>query len=145
MDPGLVYDLNITDYLNYLCGRGYNSSQLKIFNHKPYTCPESFSLADFNYPTITIPEFGPGHSVNVSRIVTNVGPKARINCASKGHHKLKFRLSLGNWGSRKRVKKRSSEWHWPWRRKLKAPLISYSDGWRGLIRSTMLGVPLQLT
>ncbi|KOM32690.1 hypothetical protein LR48_Vigan01g224600, partial [Vigna angularis] len=73
VDPGLVYDLNITDFLNYLCGRGYNSSQLKMFNHKPYTCPESFSLADFNYPAITISEFGPGNSVNVSRTVTNVG------------------------------------------------------------------------
>jgi len=76
VDPGLVYDLNITDYFNYLCGRGYNSSQLKIFNHTPYTCPESFNLADFNYPTITIPELGPGHSVNVSRTVTNVGSES---------------------------------------------------------------------
>ncbi|WVZ12344.1 hypothetical protein V8G54_016874 [Vigna mungo] len=66
VDPGLVYDLNITDFLNYF-------SQLKMFDHKPYTCPESFSLADFNYPTITISEFGPGNSVNVSRTVTNIG------------------------------------------------------------------------
>ncbi|ESW27541.1 hypothetical protein PHAVU_003G210900 [Phaseolus vulgaris] len=72
-DPGLVYDLNTTDYLNYLCGRGYNSSQLKLFYSRPYTCPKSFSLADFNYPTITIPRIKYGHSVNVSRTVTNVG------------------------------------------------------------------------
>ncbi|CAJ1943618.1 unnamed protein product [Sphenostylis stenocarpa] len=75
-DPGLVYDLNITDYLNYLCGHGYTSSQLKLFTDKPYTCPKSFSLADFNYPTITIPQLGPGHSVNVSRTVTNVGSQS---------------------------------------------------------------------
>ncbi|KAK7389202.1 hypothetical protein VNO78_24037 [Psophocarpus tetragonolobus] len=73
MDPGLVYDLNTNDYLNFLCGRGYNSSQLKLFYGKPYTCPKSFNLADFNYPTITITKFGPGYSINVSRIVTNVG------------------------------------------------------------------------
>ncbi|CAJ1943622.1 unnamed protein product [Sphenostylis stenocarpa] len=71
--PGLVYDLNTTDYLNYLCGRGYDSSQLQLFYNKPYTCPKPFSLADFNYPTITIPRIEPGKSVNVSRTVTNVG------------------------------------------------------------------------
>ncbi|KAG5039669.1 hypothetical protein JHK85_012145 [Glycine max] len=60
-NPELVYDLNITGYLNFLCGRGYNSSQL------------SFSLADFNYPAITIPQLDPGHSLNVTRTVTNVG------------------------------------------------------------------------
>nr|KYP55618.1 Subtilisin-like protease [Cajanus cajan] len=73
MNPGLVYDLNITDYLNFLCGRGYNSSQLKMFYGKPYTCPKSFNIADFNYPAITIPKFGPGHSMNITRTVTNVG------------------------------------------------------------------------
>ncbi|RZB56671.1 Subtilisin-like protease SBT5.4 [Glycine soja] len=73
VDPGLVYDLNTADYLNFLCSRGYNSSQLKLFYGKPYTCPKSFSLADFNYPTITVPRIHPGHSVNVTRTVTNVG------------------------------------------------------------------------
>ncbi|TKY55328.1 Subtilisin protease SBT5.4 [Spatholobus suberectus] len=72
-DPGLVYDLNIIDYLNFLCGRGYSSSQLKLFYGKPYTCPKSFNLADFNYPAITIPRFDPTHSLNVTRTVTNVG------------------------------------------------------------------------
>jgi len=71
--PGLVYDLNTTDYLNYLCSHGYNTSQLKLFYSKPYTCPKSFSLADFNYPTITVPRINYGQSVNVSRTVTNVG------------------------------------------------------------------------
>lgn len=71
--PGLIYDLNTTDYLNYLCGRGYDSSRLMLFYGKPFTCPKSFSLADFNYPTITIPRIEYGQSVTVSRTVTNVG------------------------------------------------------------------------
>ncbi|XP_017430955.1 subtilisin-like protease SBT5.4 [Vigna angularis] len=71
--PGLIYDLNTTDYLNYLCGRGYDSSQIMLFYGKPFTCPKSFSLADFNYPTITIPRIEYGQSVKVSRTVTNVG------------------------------------------------------------------------
>ncbi|XP_050871297.1 subtilisin-like protease SBT5.4 isoform X7 [Lathyrus oleraceus] len=74
VDPGLVYDLNVTDYLNYLCGREYTSDQLKVFYGKPYTCPKSFSLADFNYPSISIYELDVWKSLNVTRTVTNVGP-----------------------------------------------------------------------
>ncbi|XP_058733827.1 subtilisin-like protease SBT5.3 [Vicia villosa] len=70
VDPGLVYDLNVTDYLNYLCGRGYTSDKLKVFYDKPYTCPKSFSLGDFNYPSITIKS---GQSLSVTRTLTNVG------------------------------------------------------------------------
>ena len=74
VDPGLVYDLNITDYLNFLCGRGYNDSMIKLFYGKHYTCPESFSIADFNYPSIVVPRLDIGHAVNVTRTLTNVGP-----------------------------------------------------------------------
>ncbi|KAJ1398073.1 Peptidase S8/S53 domain [Sesbania bispinosa] len=74
VDPGLVYDLNTIDYLNFLCGRGYSITQLSVFYGKPYICPESFSLVDFNYPAITIPNFDNGHSINVTRTLTNVGP-----------------------------------------------------------------------
>ncbi|RHN63361.1 putative tripeptidyl-peptidase II [Medicago truncatula] len=72
-DPGLVYDLNVIDYLNFLCARGYNNKQLKLFYGRPYTCPKSFNIIDFNYPAITIPDFKIGHSLNVTRTVTNVG------------------------------------------------------------------------
>ncbi|XP_045792075.1 subtilisin-like protease SBT5.3 [Trifolium pratense] len=72
-NPGLVYDLNITDHLNFLCGHGYNSAQLKPFYGKPYTCPKSFNLLDFNYPTITIPDIKIGQSLTATRTVTNVG------------------------------------------------------------------------
>ena len=35
MDPGLVYDLTTTDYLNVLCSIGYNATQLSRFVDKP--------------------------------------------------------------------------------------------------------------
>ncbi|XP_061342306.1 subtilisin-like protease SBT5.4 isoform X2 [Gastrolobium bilobum] len=73
VDPGLVYDLKTTDYLNLLCGRGYNSSVILLFNERPYHCPNSFNIADFNYPSITTPRIDFGHSLNVTRTLTNVG------------------------------------------------------------------------
>jgi hypothetical protein len=77
VDPGLVYDLNVTDYMNFLCARGYNSSMLKLFYGKPYTCPKSFNLKDFNYPAITILDFKVGQSINVTRTLTNVGSPSK--------------------------------------------------------------------
>jgi hypothetical protein len=74
VDPGLVYDLNVTDYMNYLCNRGYKGSHLSVFYRKQYTCPKSFNILDFNYPTISISNFKIGHSINVTRTLTNVGP-----------------------------------------------------------------------
>ncbi|GMI74108.1 hypothetical protein like AT5G59810 [Hibiscus trionum] len=81
MDPGLVYDLAIEDYLNFLCARGYNQTSLRLFSDKPFVCPKSFNLMDFNYPSIAVPELN--GTVTVSRTVKNVGPprstyKARV-------------------------------------------------------------------
>ncbi|XP_019431929.1 PREDICTED: subtilisin-like protease SBT5.4 [Lupinus angustifolius] len=77
VDPGLVYDLDVTDYLDFLCGRGYNGSIIKLFYGKPYTCPESFNIADFNYPSISIPNLEHGHSQSVTRTLTNVGSPSK--------------------------------------------------------------------
>ncbi|KAK7363882.1 hypothetical protein VNO77_06042 [Canavalia gladiata] len=72
MDPGLVYDLTINDYLNFLCVLGYNQTQIKLFSGTTtYRCPDIINILDFNYPTITIPElYG---SVSLTRRLKNVG------------------------------------------------------------------------
>lgn len=72
MDPGLVYDLTVNDYLNFLCGHGYNETQVQVFSDKPYKCPKSFSLTDFNYPSIVVPNLTE-KPVVVTRTVKNVG------------------------------------------------------------------------
>ncbi|KAE8713736.1 Subtilisin-like protein protease [Hibiscus syriacus] len=71
MDPGLVYDLNVDDYLNYLCARGYNQTMIQLFSDKPFSCPKSNSVTDLNYPSITVPEFK--GSAAIRRKVKNVG------------------------------------------------------------------------
>ncbi|XVF03571.1 hypothetical protein REPUB_Repub05bG0004900 [Reevesia pubescens] len=73
MDPGLVYDLTVDDYMNYLCGLGYNESMIRIFSDKPYACPKSFSVADLNYPSISVPQLSGSSSTSVRRKVKNVG------------------------------------------------------------------------
>nr|CAB3449235.1 unnamed protein product [Digitaria exilis] len=55
MNPGLVYDLGDTDYLDFLCALKYNSTVMAMFNGAPYTCPGEAPrrVADLNYPSIT--------------------------------------------------------------------------------------------
>ncbi|XP_058082488.1 subtilisin-like protease SBT5.3 [Magnolia sinica] len=72
VDPGLVYDLTIKDYLNFLCAIGYNQTQFASFTKQPYSCdPKSLNVLNFNYPSITIPDLS--GLITVSRTVKNVG------------------------------------------------------------------------
>ncbi|XP_076924694.1 subtilisin-like protease SBT5.3 [Bidens hawaiensis] len=72
MDPGLVYDLTTTDYLDFLCALGYTKSQIEKFSETPYACPsKNISLINFNYPSITVDNLN--GSVTVTRTVKNVG------------------------------------------------------------------------
>ncbi|KAF6153867.1 hypothetical protein GIB67_001100, partial [Kingdonia uniflora] len=71
VDPGLVYDLTTTDYLNFLCAIGYTATQMKSFSGGTYTCTNSTSLLDFNYPSITVPNLS--GSATLTRTVKNVG------------------------------------------------------------------------
>ncbi|XP_010542042.1 PREDICTED: subtilisin-like protease SBT5.3 [Tarenaya hassleriana] len=72
MDPGLVYDLTIKDYLNFLCSLGYNSTQMSVFSGKSFACPNPKpSALDLNYPSITVPNLS--SVVTVKRTLKNVG------------------------------------------------------------------------
>lgn len=71
MDPGLVYDLGVKDYLNFLCTLGYNETLIAAFSQEPYTCNKRMSLTDLNYPSITVPKLS--GSITVTRKLKNVG------------------------------------------------------------------------
>ncbi|CAL0306751.1 unnamed protein product [Lupinus luteus] len=88
INPGLVYDLNTSDYLNLLCGRGYDSATIKLFYKEPYTCPGSFSIADFNYPSITILNLDSKHPQSVTRTLTNVGRPGEYKVLINEHPQL---------------------------------------------------------
>ncbi|KAL5997353.1 hypothetical protein ACLOJK_008283 [Asimina triloba] len=72
MAPGLVYDITVDDYLNFMCASGYNSTQLDVL--RKHQCPpKATSPLDLNYPSITVPELA-HDPVTVTRRLKNVGP-----------------------------------------------------------------------
>ncbi|GAB2300280.1 hypothetical protein Dimus_034315 [Dionaea muscipula] len=75
MDPGLVYDLNMHGYFNFMCAIGYNGTDIQGFKQSgaPYKCPESASLFDFNYPSFVAPDLNGTTTVTFTRILRNVG------------------------------------------------------------------------
>ncbi|XP_044488065.1 subtilisin-like protease SBT3.6 isoform X3 [Mangifera indica] len=73
MDPGLIYDMGVSDYINFLCGMGYNNSAISLMTKAHTKCRKSTGLlVNLNLPSITISELK--KSLTVSRTVTNVGP-----------------------------------------------------------------------
>ncbi|GAB4859294.1 Subtilisin-like protease SBT5.3 [Ancistrocladus abbreviatus] len=77
MDPGLVYDLGVNDYLNFLCALGYNQTAIESFVGHSYACPKDFSVMNLNYPSITVPNLN--GSITVTRTVKNVGSPGVYN------------------------------------------------------------------
>ncbi|KAL2926696.1 Subtilisin-like protease SBT5.3, partial [Bienertia sinuspersici] len=72
MNPGLVYDMNVNDYLNFLCSLGYNETFITLlFNKTPFKCSQNTSILDLNYPSITIPNLN--QSIIITRTLKNVG------------------------------------------------------------------------
>ncbi|CAN0855726.1 Subtilisin-like protease SBT5.3 [Linum grandiflorum] len=85
MDPGLVYDSNETDYLNFLCYIGYTADQISPFYGKSYECPSktnnmTTSLLNINQPSITVPELAE-EAVVVSRTLKNVGSPGKYTAS----------------------------------------------------------------
>ncbi|KAM7264287.1 hypothetical protein ACFE04_001970 [Oxalis oulophora] len=75
-DPGLVYDAGIHDYIGFLCGQGYNTTNLRLITGDKNSCSASTngSVWNLNYPSFTLSAKS-GHSITrkFHRTVTNVG------------------------------------------------------------------------
>ncbi|KAL6961394.1 hypothetical protein U1Q18_039162 [Sarracenia purpurea var. burkii] len=88
LDPGLVYDLDVGDYLGFLCALNYTESQINTLTRRNLTCDQTkkYSLADLNYPSFSVtlqsPQISGGGGgggstvVKYSRTLTNVGAPA---------------------------------------------------------------------
>jgi hypothetical protein len=78
LDPGLIYDLGIDDYVNFLCSRNYTEKAIRVITRTNVSCPaQRVQPGNLNYPSFAA-FFNQSRSGNLStsfmRTVTNVGP-----------------------------------------------------------------------
>ncbi|KAI3846266.1 hypothetical protein MKW92_026199 [Papaver armeniacum] len=75
LNPGLVYDIQPSDYEAFLCSIGYNQTQISLFIHDKIVDCRSHTLGpgDLNYPSFSVVFTPPNSVVKHKRVVTNVG------------------------------------------------------------------------
>ncbi|KAK9131427.1 hypothetical protein Sjap_011914 [Stephania japonica] len=77
LDPGLVYDIQASDYVEFLCASGYDSDRISVFTRGflNVDCSSSklASPGDLNYPSFSVVFGSNGEKVSYKRVVTNVG------------------------------------------------------------------------
>ncbi|KAA8544122.1 hypothetical protein F0562_022134 [Nyssa sinensis] len=81
VNPGLIYDANEVDYVNFLCGQGYRGKFLKLVTGDNSICSESTKTTawDLNYPSFAF--YTPplkSFTTIFHRTVTNVGTPVSI-------------------------------------------------------------------
>ncbi|KAK1366899.1 Subtilisin protease [Heracleum sosnowskyi] len=56
LDPGLVYDATVEDYLGFLCALNYTLVQIKAITKRNDTCQtdKKYNVGDLNYPSFAI-------------------------------------------------------------------------------------------
>jgi subtilisin family serine protease len=77
LNPGLVYDLTVDDYLSFLCALNYSAADIEIVVRRKFTCDRNkhYSVANLNYPSFAV-VFEGGHGmeeIKHTRTLTNVG------------------------------------------------------------------------
>ncbi|RZC80700.1 hypothetical protein C5167_043278 [Papaver somniferum] len=55
LDPGLVYDLTVDDYLDFLCASNYTARNIRSIARRPVDCTKKgLQPWDLNYPSISV-------------------------------------------------------------------------------------------
>lgn len=77
VDPGLIFDAHVADYVHFLCKQGYNTTTLKLITgDSSSTCGRTKPgrAWDLNYPSFSLAvEDGQHINAVFTRTVTNVG------------------------------------------------------------------------
>uniref|UniRef100_A0A453PSY4 Subtilisin-like protease n=1 Tax=Aegilops tauschii subsp. strangulata TaxID=200361 RepID=A0A453PSY4_AEGTS len=78
LDPGLVYDAGMDDYVTFLCALGYTADEVAIFTRDGSstncsTLPGSGYVGDHNYPAFVAVFTSRNETITQHRMVRNVG------------------------------------------------------------------------
>lgn len=76
VNPGLIYDTTVDEYIKLLCSEGLKTRHVKqLTGEKNRLCfNETFSVSNFNYPSITVSaQSAVPFNATYSRRVTNMG------------------------------------------------------------------------
>ncbi|KAF8396430.1 hypothetical protein HHK36_018049 [Tetracentron sinense] len=86
LDPGLIYDFDFNDIIDYLCGNGARPKQLQQLIGHPVTCKNPpIAIYNLNYPSIGVANMS--GSISVHRTVTYYGKGPTVYIANVEHPK----------------------------------------------------------
>ena len=110
VNPGLVYDAGETDYVEFLCGQGYDTKSLRLVTGDKSSCSNVHKkhASELNYPSFVVSTSSKKHVTKLfRRTVTNVGsPDSTYKATVKAPKGLKINvkprtLSFESVGQRK--------------------------------------------
>ena len=76
LNPGLVFETNLEDYIRFLCYYGYSNKIIRSVSKTNVTCPRTSPdlISNINYPSISIGTLKRNQNAKmITRTVTNVG------------------------------------------------------------------------
>ena len=77
LNPGLVFETKLEDYIRFLCYYGYSKKNIRSMSKTNFNCPRNSSedlISNINYPSISIKTLSRQQKAKVvTRTVTNVG------------------------------------------------------------------------
>lgn len=117
MDPGLIYDLGVNDYVNFLCSLNYSQESIKFITNMNASCPPQIEQpGNLNYPSFsavfnqrqssslstsfirTVTIVGPTNSTYTATVIAPTGVdvtvEPRLLKFTKRHEKLSFTLRV---------------------------------------------------
>ncbi|XP_038703610.1 subtilisin-like protease SBT3 [Tripterygium wilfordii] len=118
LDPGLIYDVGVNDYVNLLCGMGFTAKQIRAITRSSATNCSAPSL-DLNYPSFiaffnvndtksdttivqefkrTVTNVGEGMSIYIAKVPTLDGLKVSVTpdklVFKEKYEKQSYKLSI---------------------------------------------------
>ncbi|XP_039139808.1 subtilisin-like protease SBT1.7 [Dioscorea cayenensis subsp. rotundata] len=104
LDPGLVYDLTVEDYLDFLCALNYTALQIaSLSKRSDFKCSgeRTYAVSGFNYPSFSVAFTTASGSSTATTTVTHV--RTVTNVGPVGTYKVSVMTSEGDGGAVKVV------------------------------------------